>query len=249
MSIWRLIKPKNEDGTLNPVFAFLMIILVVTGLVIFWIINYQRTLAENQMTKIDNIGDYAKGISKVSQEALARALYSRIRENLGEDQKVPTGGAKIRIGTYNEEEQNDGENYSRFVVDIKSVRQSYQMGMAWSKYKNVDLGNYYVEINCVPDDQVIYDDFQCKKIDTELPGEVGNPIAVLPYTKLDEKTGKVEYDIRMMGDFLMISYQACGNETLKKEYETSAREWLEEQGTDFERYTLRYIDTCDGMGP
>lgn len=245
MSIGKLLRPKNEDGTLNPVFAFLMIVLVVIGLVIFLIINYQKMLAENQMTKIDNLSEYAKTMSRVSREAAERALYARIRENLAEGQKVPTGGAKVRVGTYAEQEEGE-EIHGRFVVDIKSIRQSYQMSMTWSKYKNVDLGNYYVEVACVPDDLVLYDDFECKKVSTELPGEVGNPIGVLPYTKLNEETGEVAYDVRMMSDYLVISYQACGDEKLKKEYEQSARAWLEEQKVDFERYKLRFIDTCDG---
>lgn len=245
MSIWQVLRPRNEDGTLSPIFGFLAVVLVVIGLVVFWIINYQQQLDLNQMTKIDNLGEYAKTMSRASRGAVERALYARIRENLAEGQRVPTGGAKVRLGTYAEQEEGE-EIRGRFVVDIKSVRQSYQMSMIWSKYKNVDLGNYYVEVACVPDDLVIYDDFECKKLNTELPGEVGNPIGVLPYTKLNDETGEVAYDIRMMSDYLVISYQACGDEKLKKEYEQSARGWLKEQKVDFERYKLRFIDTCDG---
>lgn len=245
MRLPKFLRLKNDDGTLNPVFAFIVVVLIVVILAAVVIINIQKTFIEDHRTRIDNMGDYSKTISRTAQEALERALYTRIEGNLVEGQKVPTKGAKIRIDTYSETEK-DEQITGKFIVDIKAVRQSYLVTTTWSKYSNVNLGDYYAELDCVPDDKVIYGDFQCKQQAEFFPGMVGNPIEKLPYTKTDPKTGEVAYNIRMMSDYLMISYQACGNEDLKKQYEADARAWLEEQGTDFERYTLRFIDTCDG---
>lgn len=249
MNIKALMRPRRGDGELNLVFWGIMAALglVLIGAIAMWI--YWRQLASDPMTRIDNLDDYASDMPAEVREALFRGLYGRINEYMEEGKRPPYAGAKIRSDSYNEEVDTETSTVqSKFIVDIDAVKQTYQVEFGWPYGEGREFSNYYAYLRCPTEEQIIFEGQECTESPLVVQSDPGNALGKLPYTKLNEETGRVEYAVRLNGSkYLMVTYQACGNEYWKEKYETGARQWLEEEsGIDLERYELRFVDTCDG---
>jgi len=59
---------------------------------------------------------------------------------------------------------NNGVHHVSFIVDIESIQQSYQINYGWPNSDNITLQEYSIFISCLPSDQLIYGDFDCKDI-------------------------------------------------------------------------------------
>ena len=80
-------------------------------------------------------------------------------------QGVPQSGAMIRntepyIYTYN---AKNGWYVGSFVVDIPNIQQSYKVEFSYSEDPDYAIGGYAVLIYCLPDDKMVYPDFDCKE--------------------------------------------------------------------------------------
>ena len=80
-------------------------------------------------------------------------------------QGVPQSGAIIRntepyLYTY---DAKNGWYVGSFVVDIPNIQQSYKVEFNYSEDPDYAIGGYAVLIYCLPEDKMVYPDFDCKE--------------------------------------------------------------------------------------
>lgn len=253
MRLREVLRPKNENGDINPVFIIVVLSVFIILVGIIWSVISEVKLANSNMTYIDNLSHYAHDMPDKSRQSIYRKLHYLIGANMVDgDRKIPNRGAKIRQDSYQEREAIDGIYISQFIVDISSVQQSYSVGLSWSKNGAIAQENYYVGISCVDADKNIYESFVCKKEDSTeqiFPGNdmAGSPASYLPYTKYDAN-GNPLYQITYYDGWIMVSLQTCGDEMLTAQYRAEVDAWLKNTKIDLEEYKdkTRYRVTCDG---
>lgn len=151
---------------LNP-FTFTLLIVGVIMLIalVFAIKAWSDNLRNDKRMTIDNLSSKVSGITKSASVHVQKALYDTVRANTPYDQDVPTGGAHIRDQIQVQSSTNNETNvhYAKFVVDIESVKQSYDIQVEWvedAAYRK-NLSGYPVVISCVDSSAVIYEEFEC----------------------------------------------------------------------------------------
>lgn len=190
----------NRQPTISPLHLIIAIgVLIIGIIVIISLIQIFRRNPYGPETKIDNFSKYYNSTPNDTRDIAFTQLYTIIANNLPEDTKIPTSGAKIRKGTDTKEYFNDSKiNYYTFIVDIDSIKQSYYVQISWSKSLDADLGGYPIIILCPQPDQLIYEPFDCQDIYTET-NETSDPsFQVLPLTVsyYDQKGDYVEYRLK-----------------------------------------------------
>ena len=160
-------RSSNYKIGLNPfviggaIFAVVVIILLVVSL-----IGLLRTNPYGNETRIDNISEEYKNLPQDQKDQIFSQLYDMLENNLAEGEEVPDSGAVVRDGTAEYDYDQITKIYhGEFVVDIPSVRQSYEVQFVWSPVENnEDLGGYSVVISCVPKTLRIYGETSCNNM-------------------------------------------------------------------------------------
>ena len=151
---------------LNPfTFTLLVIGVIMLIVLVFAIKGWSESLRSDKSLKIDNLSSKVDGITKSASIHVQKALYNTARANTPYDQDVPTSGAHIREQIQVQTNVNNDTNvhYAKFVVDIESLKQSYDVQIEWvqdSSYRK-NLSGYPVVISCVDSSAVIYQEFDC----------------------------------------------------------------------------------------
>lgn len=161
------------------IFVFIVSIILVISL-----ISIFRKNPYGPETKIDNFSQYYRQTPSDVRDLTFSQLYGIIDNNLSDDTKVPTSGAKIRKDTNtNKYDASSDINYYTFMVDIESIQQSYYVQISWSKNSNNNaLGGYPILITCPKPDQLIYKEFSCQDSQTNLGNSSDPAFSVLPVT-------------------------------------------------------------------
>lgn len=125
--------------------------------------------------QISNLDSYTQGqpIDRQTMQHIQHSLYTIIKDNYpGPIASNSLSDILIRDGSYSQHyDKEKGLRLIRFIVDIKSIRQSYQIEYAHSQNGEVDNSGIYQYSNmasCVPQDQMIYGYFYCKDLFTQM---------------------------------------------------------------------------------
>lgn len=242
---------EQTSKTLNAkqvVLIFATIIgIVFIILLVITIYNALKPNPYGDATSIDGLS--ATGISKDDQDRITANLYTMIKNHSATDADIPTSGAKVREGSISKQyDETEKINTVDFVVDIESIRQSYNIHVEWSNDKNSSSGYPYV-IRCLDDSQEkIYPEFACTDDFTASDYEAIN--SYLPYWG-KTKNG-YDYTIKMQkytdGEkYLEVDIDSCGDKVLMDEALESAKSWVESQGLEQDAFPY-YVpdDLCEG---
>lgn len=179
---------ENTKKTINPI---LLMIGFVGGAVIIILIyilaQVLRTNPYGDEIRIDNFGSYFADVPQETKDTLFASLYGVVKENLAEEATIPSNGALIRGGsaTY-EYNETTNVHQGRFIVDISAVKQSYGGYFEWSNNEdNIYLSGYASMYSCLKDSELIYGDFGCKNMFTDM--------VTTEYPILEDLPLKVEY--------------------------------------------------------
>ena len=117
----------------------------------------------NELLKVDNFSDYYYDVPEKTQNTIFSTLYSTVSKN--SSNHTPHSGAVIRdsepyLYTYN----NDYTGYyGEFIVDIPEIQQSYLVKFAFNEDPDSFMGGFASLVYCLPEDKMIYPDFDCKE--------------------------------------------------------------------------------------
>lgn len=210
---------------------------VIIGVLTLVVLLIMYAFGRPDYLKIANLAEYTEGRPTSVEEV------RRIEENLyvmvNKYKRVRSNGVKdfmVRDGTF---EQRDEDDYHivKFLIDSESLRQSYAVSYQWG---NRDKFEQYVGmIFCVPEEDVIYDDFACR--DPMAPeGIPEERSALYDYIPYDTEHFSVRSDIRTDPISLVITVGLAGNdpEGLDETYYQEAIKWLESTDLDLSKYML-----------
>jgi hypothetical protein len=162
-----------------------MVIVIIASFI--YVANQKNPYGEE--VDITNLAELSAGRPSDSNTLffIKNNLYKVILMNL--DYTIKADDIKditIRTGTFDQTyDEKTNVNTVKFIVDIKSLKQSYQVSYQWSSNKNNDnLAEYGTLVTCLPTNLLKYGDFNCKDMLTEegeTPDIPNNPIIrVLP---------------------------------------------------------------------
>lgn len=239
------ISPKKAIAIIGLGFALLVAVISA----VYWFTSSQDN-PEGDSLVIKNLSDYTKGkpTDKDTLNHIEHMLHMTVNLNV----KEPVGDKSIddilvRDGTFSQEYNEEKTIHTvKFIVDIESLKQSYDVSYQWSsanKY-SAELDEWGTVVKCLPVEKLIYGDFSCKDMFSEMQAVTNDPLLekVLPYE------GDF-YTIRhYVGDdgAPVISVQIMMNtsgERTKKQfamYKKEAQNWLTSQGVKIDDYLIIY---------
>lgn len=245
----------NNQGQLNPKKGFLIIalsfvLLVVTISAIYFYVN-GRSNPEGDSLVIKNLGTYTQGkpTNKETLNYIEHSLYTTVNLNLDKPVKDKSiEDVIVRDGSFSQDFDSKTSIHTvKFIVDIASLKQSYDVSYQWSskdKY-SPNLDEWGTTVRCLPKDKVIYKDFVCKDMFSEMEKTADDPLLakILPYKG---NFYAIRYYKGEKEDTTIISIQIMTNtngERTKKQfdiYKKEAQEWLVAQGVNLDNYVLIY---------
>ncbi len=198
-----------------------------------------------------NVSGYNKYISNLPsdrRDSINTALYKITKSN-SNNANLNIKDATIRADsvTYNYDKTTD-INSGSFIVDMQSIKQSYQITYEWSSdSNNPDLSGYSSTASCLPVNKLIYGNFNCQD---SFSGTVNNikrdPILdYLPYSTFNyvvtantNNPDKVELDVSII---LYSSDTSYGNrDSSIAKYEAQVTDWIKSKGLSPTNYLINY---------
>lgn len=146
------------------IMGFVVVAVVLIGISIY---KYLQPNPYADQTRIENFSEYFPEAPKELQDRAFSVLYNMIEMNIGDDEKVPKGGALIRSGSFVDESSDDIREAGIMVVDIEEIKQSYSLSVRWFNSEvQTQEGptRYYASIECLEPDKIIYSSFNCKSL-------------------------------------------------------------------------------------
>jgi len=245
----------NDQNQVNSkkkllVIALSFVLLVIIVSAVYWYVN-GRNNPEGDSLVIKNLGTYTQGkpSNKDTLNYIEHALYTTVNLNVDEPVKDKSiQDVMVRDGSFSQEYHNDKSIHTvKFIVDIESLKQSYDVSYQWSdtdKY-SPNLDEWGTAVRCLPKDKLIYKDFDCKDMFSEMSTTADDPVLakILPY---EGNFYAIRYYSGDKEGNTIISVQIMTNTTgerTKKQfdiYKKEAQDWLISQGVNLNDYVLIY---------
>lgn len=153
----------------NPLTLILMFVgLIMIIALVIGIKAWSDNLRADKQLAVSNLSLKVQNMPGSARKRVQQALYKAARVNIPYDQEVPTVGAKVResqtiVSTI---DKDTNVYYARFIVDIESIEQSYDVQVEWVSdvafEKN--MSGFPVRIGCVNENDKIYKNFDCTDI-------------------------------------------------------------------------------------
>ena len=218
--------------------VLLTIVAVVVLVIAVW--SVIMLIPEAQMDRrvtVTNYSDENVSVPRGYQQYISERIGDILRKSTMLDE-TETADGKIREGTYSE--STDGDIVTAaFIVDVESVKQSFDVKVIWLKGKDIgDDPN--VTITCPYYTDVIYTDTKCQVTTPE------NQLKrYLPhYDYIDDTKYAVNYQRYTDQMYLRIEIAACGDANLQKSAIDETKNWLKSRYLDPNDYKIETVDTC-----
>lgn len=238
---------------MNPVYdrkrvvIFIGVTVAVLSLIILFITILSGVFSKNpygDSVTISNYGQKIKNLPKDYENLITSMLYDMVRHNSSENIKLTTiGNAVIRSGSDTQEASN-GRVTGLFIVDLESIKQSYRVQYEFSIDPNNDtISGYPLLVSCLEKDELIYGNFDCKEVNSDLSQE--DPIiGLLPYTTLtyeikgtlnDSETVSLQVTV-----FLSSADYKTGVDAAIEQRKQQVEAWIHSQNLDPTNYSITY---------
>jgi hypothetical protein len=139
------------------------------------------------LAKKFGVSDKAKGIANEVRDATQTYLYNVVVMNI--DTSTTNAStikdALIRDGS-NSQKNEKGVYTGDYIVDIASIKQSYQVTYLYSK-DDSKMGGNPIVVSCLPKDKLIYGEFNCKDIVSKQASPHAEILRYLPYQNFSFK--------------------------------------------------------------
>lgn len=212
-----------------------------------------KTKTKNKYGAEISINNYDKYISNLPvdrRNSLNSTLYNMTKRNL-KSGKLNIKDATIRKNSvkYKYNKKTDIHSGS-FIVDMKSIKQSYLMSYEWCSdmNHNSNLSGYSAIAECLPSSKLVYGSFRCEDDFANSPNKTKrNPILdYLPYSTFNytitgnyNKNNKLDLDVNM----ILYSFNTRNgerNNSIKK-YKADVVKWIKSKKLNPNDYLINYI--------
>lgn len=230
-----------------------IIISIFIFILLFVFIYWAMESNKNQFGYGINIQGYDQKVPNLPKEmkdSTETRLYDTLKQNGASDEILKnTKDAKIRDKSENQNYSDTSKLYTgRFIVDIESLKQSYEITYLYSINKIViAVPDRSVLINCLPNNQIIYGEFSCRDEITDQRIE-SMPDTVLKYlprsTSHYEMRAATNSDMKV--DYITIKlnlYESdyrTGVDTSIAKYKQEALDYLKSVGINPSDYKIEY---------
>lgn len=225
---------------------FLILIALAIGVILLIAVIVIVVLNTNQPPKANGVGitnydQKVKNISSTRKVNIEEALFNMIRFNTSDDYDITTiKDTVIRDGSDIQETEDNNKYSGSFIVDIPSIRQSYNIAYLYSVNNDGYDSGYPVVVSCLEESKVIYKDFECKERNSwqtsqdpllqKLPYN-GPYYSVSGYENAEEKVLVIKVMINTNSQRTIERFQT---------YKTEALQWITSQGVNPEDYTIEW---------
>lgn len=202
---------------------------------------------------ITNLHEYTKGKSYDQQSV--DYIQNDLLKTVNMNQETPIEGntvtdAIVRDTTFTQDDNKDTSIHTvKFIVDIKSLKQSYDISYQWVDRSDVYGDEWGTNVTCLPLNKLLYGDFSCKDMFILAEGPVDEKLdKILPYTSPFYRIGYFsdgkDFDNPKFTISIQIMQNVNSDSTKKgyKIYQQQAKDWLVSQGVDMSEYSIVYRD-------
>ena len=225
-------------------------LLIAIGVIVSVLVYNANKNPYGESVSISGYDEKVKNLPEKYKDSITAALLDSINNNSEKEIKSSdVTDAAIRSGSDKQDEIRRGSDYTgSFIVDIPSLRQSYTVQYSYSADPDSPLNaGYPVLVDCVPEKDVIYDDFKCIGTLSEENAEVQDPlVSYLPYSTLSYKVWAdiTSGDLEINADLRIPSVDLSGDEATRRmvvaHYKKSVTDWITSKDLDASRYTINY---------
>lgn len=212
-------------------------IIIAIGLIIFFAITNQPYFGKQ--TNINNLTSTPETSEVLN--IIKYNLYQTIGYNSSVD---PATVSDVTIRENSKTETYDESTKLHFIsliVDIPSLKQSYQVNYQWTDDKNTELSEWATNVSCLAEDKLIYGPFNCQDMFTTMDGSNDPIMKILPYygPRFEITSSVADNKVTSVN----IKLLTCIDSSLPT-YEAEAKTWLENQGINPGNYHLN-ITSCE----
>lgn len=234
--------------------AIILIALLLGLALIITLLSIVIKSDENQFGKFIKIQNYSSKIKNLNgdmRDAMESYLYNVTVMNIDAEKAGKVGDALIREGSDSQDYNSVTVTYSgSFIVDMQSIKQSYEVQYSYTKEKNnalyVDGGNAVV-VSCLEPSKLIYGEFDCKDIVSKQSSKYDVLLQYLPYenfsfklspdaTQGEELVVVVTLDIPQID----LSSDAASKAATISLYKNEVKKWFDSKGLNWNDYKLDY---------
>lgn len=244
--------------TISVILAVFIIGLIVLAIVIA--VNKSGQNQFGSFIKIQNYTDKVKNVSKDIEDAAESSLYNTVKKNSANDFEPATvKDAVIRDNSDSQSFDAETNVYSgNFIVDMASIKQSYQVQYSYSVSNTIDTGGSPVIISCLNTGDLKYGTFGCKDLVSTQTAANDALLQYLPYSNFTFKIspdttgagGKLVLVVDLTIPDLDLSGDTASKAATMVVYKKEVTDWIDSKGVDATKYTYKYnySDTGEFLG-
>lgn len=235
---------RNRKIAILIVIVFAIATLVSVG---FFIANLFTNSSNEDSIRINNYDQYVSNIADSERVALETMLFNTVSYNEADTEKIKAvNDAVIREGSYSQT-QSDGIYTTKFIVDIESLKQTYQLQNLYSRQsvEDSDLRDYTSLVICPEKDQLKFGEFTCRdRLSTEAGVTKSDPVLqYLPVSNLDYSLDRdpnsAELKLKATLNLTEVD-RRLGEEAAIATYKESIRKWFESKNLNIDDYSITY---------
>lgn len=230
----------------------LLLVLIVSSLIFVTAIVAVTFFEKNKIKRgefitIQNYDSHVKNLPLSEKEAIEKSLYNTATFNYSNKEfLMQMDDALIRDGSYSQDFGNNIYKTS-FIVDIKSIGQSYRIEDSFSKLsiKESGLSDYTTMVLCVDKKDLIYGDFSCQDVTSQESG-VSKVDPILRYLPRSTLTYTLSLDplsgnLHLYADMILSNadYRTGVAQAVDK-YKKEIEVWFTSNGLDVKDYLITY---------
>lgn len=232
------------------------IILIISGLsffllpIIIWLsILIKNNLNPKESVHINGLSNYTKDqkTNFFALDYIKNELFHTIKYNTPENFRPDNlKDINIRKNSFKQiEDKTNDRNIVDFIVDIPSIKQSYQIHYAWDN-KNKGISTTETTVKCLPNNQLIYPKFKCWDKSRKLSGSADPISTLLPHfdnnfkiiaKNLDDQKPKLTIYIFIFRYNTKSSDYPKATNNIKNKIKT----WFSNQSLNIDDYDIEYI--------
>lgn len=238
-------KPRYNKPLVIAILCGGVFVVVVIAMIVLAVIH--NTQKDDSSITIQNYGTYVKNLSDSEKKNIEMTLYSTVSKNSSGSVAGSTiKDASIRDSSYSQS-LNEEVYTTRFIVDIPSIKQSYEVKDLFSHQpvSKSGLTDYTTLVLCLDKSQLKYGDFNCQdRISEEAGLQKSDPILqYLPVSNLDydlslnsqSDTLKLTAKLNLTG----VDYTTGEDEAVAR-YKAEIQDWFTSKNLDINNYSIEY---------
>lgn len=219
----------------------ILIVIIVAWVIIGILLAFIFT-RQGPSVVISNYDDVVSELPQNIRNNINRVMYNAVNDELNDQIKNRNIGAIIREGSYTQSEISEYEAFlSSFIVDIEALRQSFVVNVKWSKNASIVIPGDLLTIDCPTSDQLIYGEFDCKRI-LGLSEYDDSISQFLPYITSDFRVVAPDIENKILRVYIY-KYRYDAELNMVEKRKNMFIDWMASIGLDINNYTVEYIES------